>query len=226
MSDYQILNSKLGETVSVYEGARVKDSTLSGHNIIGSFSRVDSSVLAERVRIERNNQIYRSEVGRSTYTGMNTVVMCANVGAFCSISWNVTIGGANHDYNRITQHSFLYNDHDKIRPESELPKYDRFDQEVIIGSDVWIAASASIMRGVRIGDGAVIAANTVVTKDVPPYAIVAGSPAKIIKYRFTKDIIELLMQLRWWEWPVNKIEKNYRLLSEAPSRDSLIALLK
>ncbi len=226
MTDSQIIDSKVGECVSIYQGARVKNSALAGHNIIGNFSRVDYSELAGRARIDRNNQIFCSQIGRYSYTGMNTVLMCSKVGAFCSISWGVTIGGANHDYSRVVQHSFLYNDCDKLRPEGEVPKYDRFSEEVIVGNDVWIAAGSAIIRGVKIGDGAVVAANAVVTKDVPPYAIVAGSPAKIIKYRFTEDIIELLTQLRWWQWPVEKIKQHYPLLSEQPKRESLLALLK
>ncbi|WP_343289954.1 CatB-related O-acetyltransferase [Ferrimonas balearica] len=226
MSDIAIIDSVVSEDAAIYQGARVKNSTLSGRNVVGNFSRVDNSTLAEHVRVDRNNQIFSSQVGRYSYTGMNTVLMHACVGAFCSISWNVTVGGANHDYRRMTQHSFLYNDCDRIRPDGESPKYDRFAEPVVIGNDVWIAAGAAITRGVTIGDGAVIAANAVVTKDVPPYAIVAGSPAKIIKYRFTPEIIELLTQLRWWQWPVEKIKQHYALLSEQPERESLVALLK
>lgn len=226
MPDIVIINSVMSEDAAIYQGARVKNSTLAGANVVGNFSRVDDSTLAEHVRVDRNNQIFRSQVGRFSYTGMNTVLMHANVGAFCSIAWNVTVGGANHDYCRMSQHSFLYNDCDQIRPADETSKYNRFAELVEIGNDVWIAAGAAVTRGVVVGDGAVIAANAVVTKDVPPYAIVAGSPAKIIKYRFTHEIIELLNQVRWWHWPVEKIKQNYTLLSEQPERESLVALLK
>lgn len=154
------------------------------------------------------------------------MVLNTDIGAFCSISWNVTIGGANHDYTRICQHSMLYDEQSGIRPSYIEKSYDRFSEPLSIGNDVWIAAGSIITRGVTIGDGAVIAANAVVTKDVPPYAIVAGSPAKIIKYRFTPEVIELLIQLRWWQWPVDKIQQHYALLSEQPERESLEALLK
>ena len=77
------------------------------------------------------------------------------------------------------------------------------------------------MRGVTIGDGAVVGANAVVTRDVPPYAVVAGNPAKIIKYRFDSPIIKALTLLKWWEWSDEKIKKHYGVLSEYPDLDSL-----
>ena len=150
--------------------------------------------------------------------------MCASVGQFCSISWNVSIGGANHDYSRVTQHSFLYNEHDGLRPEQNAA-YDRFSAPVIIGHDVWIASGAVITRGVTIGNGAVIAANAVVTRDVPAYAIVAGSPARAIKKRFSDDIIELLQKINWWDWSVEDIKRHYSILSQQPSIESLKTLL-
>lgn len=221
MSDFDIVSSQLGNNVSVYQGARVKESTLVSDNIVGNFSRVDYSFLNSFVRIERNNQIFQSRIEKHSYTGMNTVVMHSDVGAFCSISWNVSIGGANHDYKRLTQHSCLYNGYDNIRPTEMQPAYDRFQPNLVIGNDVWIAAGAVVTRGVNIGDGAVVGANAVVTKDVPPYAIVAGNPAKIIKYRFSPEIIDILLTIKWWNWPIEKIKENYELISQEPSIEQL-----
>lgn len=83
---------------------------------------------------------------------------------------------------------------------------------VYIGNDVWIGYGAKIMSGVTIGDGAVIGAETVVTHNVPPYAVVAGAPGRIFKYRFTKNIIKKLLKIKWWNWTHEKIEKNINLL--------------
>ena len=79
---------------------------------------------------------------------------------------------------------------------------------LIIGNDVWIGANVTILGGLKIGDGAVIGANAVVTRDIPPYAVVAGVPAKIIRYRFNKKIRNKLLQIKWWNWPKSKILKN------------------
>jgi len=219
-------NNILHPTVVTYRNVSVSGTEADENVTIGDFSKVTDSKLSCAVRIDRNNGVYSSSIGRYSYTGKNTIILHADIGAFCSISWNVTIGGANHDYTRICQHSMLYDGQSGIRPDGIDKCYDRFSDPLTIGNDVWIAAGAVITRGVTIGDGAVIAANSVVTKDVPPYAIVAGSPAKIIKYRFTPDIIELLTQLRWWLWPVEKIKQHYALLSEQPELESLVDLLK
>ncbi len=80
--------------------------------------------------------------------------------------------------------------------------------DVHIGSDVWIGSHTTIMSGVKIGDGAVIAANSHIVKDVPPYAMVGGNPARVIKYRFSEDQIEALLRIKWWEWPDEKINEN------------------
>ncbi len=82
---------------------------------------------------------------------------------------------------------------------------------IIIGNDVWIGTNAIILSNVKIGDGTVIAAGAVVTQDIPPYAIVGGVPAKVIKYRFSKGIIENLERIRWWEWPDEEVKRNVDL---------------
>ncbi|UWQ19688.1 CatB-related O-acetyltransferase (plasmid) [Jannaschia sp. M317] len=160
-------------------------------------------------------------MGRFSYTGMNTVVMQAEVGAFCSCAWNVTIGGANHDVSRVTQHAFLYNPYDGIRPEGHPAPYDRFAGKITIGHDVWIGAGAAIMRGVSVGNGAVIAANAVVTRDVPPYAIVAGNPARILRSRFPDAIVDRLQALQWWHWDVADLQAKYDLISAEPTPEVL-----
>lgn len=165
--DFESTDSDLSASSLVYSGARIKSSTLHEQVSVGNFSRVDFSTLQDFCRIDRNNHLFWVEMGRHSYTGMNTVMMHAEVGAFCSISWNVSVGGADHDYRRIAQHSFLYNEHDKLRPSDEQPPYNRFDRPLKIGHDVWIAAGAVVTRGVEIGNGAVIGANSVVRLGVP-----------------------------------------------------------
>ena len=145
--------------------------------------------------------------------------MHTDIGSFTSIAWNVTIGAAEHDFNRITSHTFLYNPYDKLN-DGVIP-YNRFEKVCKIGNDVWIGANSTILRGVEVSDGAVIGANSVVTKDIPPYAVVAGNPAKIIKYRFPEDIIKRLLNLNWWELDDKTIKANYQLFSENPTQEVL-----
>lgn len=143
------------------------------------------------------------EIGKYTYIGNGTNISANTIiGDYCSISRNIEIGPVNHPLNMLSTHPFQYNE--KHFPSSEYKLHKRVQYKskkhsVIIGNDVWIGAQSIIMRGVTIGDGAVIAGGSVVTKDVPPYAIYGGVPAKLIKFRFSTDIIQELLKLKWWE---------------------------
>lgn len=138
-------------------------------------------------------------IGRYSYIRGGRV--CAKIGRYTSIAPGVSIGEGEHPLNWLSTHPFQYGATPFSEPGFEgamrLPTNIRkTDPE--IGNDVWIAANAIILRGVKIGDGAVVAGGAVVTKDVPPYAIVGGSPARIIKYRFEPEIIQKLLDTQWW----------------------------
>ena len=194
-------------TSALYKDAEVNESILDENTVIGDFSRVQRSKLEMYVRIDRNNLVQNSVVNRMTYTGAFTVIQSSRIGSFCSISWGVTVGGGEHDYKKITTHDFLYNSRYGLENFYEH-SYDRYSQSCNIGNDVWIGANSTILRGLTIANGAVIGANSVVTHDVPDYAIVAGNPAKIIKFRFQKKTIQRLLRLKWWDFDFNVL-KNY-----------------
>lgn len=211
----QVDNVHGSDTSKIYRECKVSNCTLGDNVTIGDYSRVFNSNFDEHVALQRNAMVYSTDIGRYSYTGKNFTSWYSKIGAFCSISWNVSIGGANHDYNRVTTHSFLYSkDYGFFDDE---PGYDRFTDECVIGNDVWIAANACICRGVTVGDGAVIAAGAVVTHDVEPYTIVAGIPAKPIKKRFSDEIIQLLLESKWWKLPSNVIKENFKLFNSVPT---------
>lgn len=140
-----------------------------------------------------------------------------SVGKFCSLADNITIFlGGNHHVDFLTTYPFQ-----RIFKEVADIAYSVSKGDVTIGNDVWIGSHATIMSGVIIGDGAVIGAYSVVTKDVPPYAIVGGNPAKLIRYRFDTETVVLLLKLQWWNWPIEKIRKHARALSQ-PSTEWLL----
>ncbi len=216
-----IINSEIDRTAMIYKDARVKESSMGRCTSIGDHSKMDYSRVADYGRIDRFNHIYYADLGRHSYTGQDTVIMHAKIGNFCSVSWNVTIGPADHRYDRITTHSFLYNNIDNLRPEGQEAAYNRFIPKCVVGNDVWIGTGTVILRGVEIGNGAVVAAGAVVTKDIPPYAIVAGVPARIIGYRFSEVIIQKLQKLQWWKWDDETIRENYMYFTSDVSLEML-----
>jgi virginiamycin A acetyltransferase len=217
----EVLQSQLLESASVYRMARIKASVLGKHCSVGDGACVDFSEVGDRVRIGRYNHLLHVEIGTRSFTGPHTVLIKSRIGKYCSLSWGVTVGGGEHDYTRLSTHSFLYSDYDGLRPAAEPPTYDRFAAPCTVGSDVWIAASATILRGVKVGDGAVVAANAVVTRDVPPYALVAGVPARVMKLRFQENVIERLLEIRWWDFPDALIRDNFEFFVRTPDDATL-----
>lgn len=137
------------------------------------------------------------------------------IGKFCMIASGVTfiMNGANHKMDGITAYPFniFGKDWKVVEPKlSDLP----YKGDTVVGNDVWIGTNVTIMPGVHIGDGAIIASNATVTRDVPPYSIVGGNPAKEIKKRFSEDKIKELLEMQWWNWDIEKITNNLKYLTE------------
>lgn len=135
------------------------------------------------------------------------------IGKFCAIARGTEfiMNGANHRMGSVTTYPFniMGGGWEKAVPElADLP----YKGDTIIGNDVWIGQNATIMPGVTIGDGAIIAANSTVTKDVPPYHIAGGNPARILRKRFDDELIALLLELKWWDWSQEKITANLDVL--------------
>lgn len=135
-----------------------------------------------------------------------------SIGKFCSIGENLTIYlGGNHRVDWVSVFPFM--SFVQWFPEaSAIPGHPATKGNVVIGNDVWIGADVTIMSGVTIGDGAVIGAHAVVAKDVPPYAIFVGNPARLARYRFDEDTVKKLLEIKWWDWPIERIKKYVNLL--------------
>lgn len=131
------------------------------------------------------------------------------IGKFCALARGVKfiMNGANHKLSGFSTYPFniFGNGWESVTPRMEdLP----YKGDTVIGNDVWLGYEALLMPGVKVGDGAIVAARSVVTGDVPPYTIVGGNPAKVFKRRFEDEVVAELLAIRWWDWPVDKITRN------------------
>ncbi|ACB50049.1 acetyltransferase, trimeric LpxA-like protein [Crocosphaera subtropica ATCC 51142] len=133
------------------------------------------------------------------------------IGKFCAIASDVKfiMNGSNHPLNYFTTYPFSIFGHSW---ENTMSVEGTFKGDTIIGNDVWLGYNSLIMPGIKIGDGSIVAANSVVTKDVEPYTIVGGNPAKVIRKRFSNEVIDLLLELQWWNWSIEKITENIPIL--------------
>lgn len=185
---------------------------------IGAGSRIIKSKLLGPVYLNRNTQIGPDcVIGK--YFGMNEscFVARATVGAYGSIGARTSINPFNHPTNWLSIHEFQYhpNSFDWVAEYNSIRRLERTPdmyEHVTIGNDVWMGHNVNVMPGVSVADGAVIGAGSVVTKHVPPYAIVAGAPAKVIRLRFAEKTIERLLKVRWWDLELSD-------LSGLPFRD-------
>lgn len=147
-----------------------------------------SSIYKKNTYINSSSVSKDSQIGKYTYIGYNTAITRTTIGNYCSIASNVSIGMGEHDLDQISTNSIFY----------ENQYEDLTKKDCSIGNDVWIGVDAIIRRWISIGNWAVIGANSFVNSDVPPYAIVAGSPAKVIRYRFTDAQITQIEDSQWW----------------------------
>ena len=142
-------------------------------------------------------------VGRYTYIAENAHMFDAHVGAFCSIGANLICGWGCHPTNGVSTSPMFYST--KIQNGFTLSKVDKYveNKPIVIGNDVLVGMNVTVLDGVTIGDGAVIGAGAVVAGDIPPYAIAAGIPARVMRHRFDPETVERLLATKWWEFDLD-----------------------
>jgi len=169
------------------------------------------SKLGKYVTVYEKANINQCEIGDYTYIAGQSTLLNTCVGKFCSIGPGVRCGLGRHPVDYVSTHPIFFS----TSKQAQISFADRsyFDEflPIKIGNDVWIGANAIILDGVSIADGAIVAAGSVVCKDVPAYSVVGGVPAKIIKYRFPEKQIEFLIKFKWWEKSHKWIEENWNL---------------
>jgi phosphonate metabolism protein (transferase hexapeptide repeat family) len=191
---------------------------LGAHPLIHPDADVRQSLLGVYTEVGARTSFIESSLGDYSYIVNDGDVIYATIGKFCSIASHVRINPGNHPMHRASQSHFTYRASlyfDDVEDEAGFFDWRR-GVPVAIGHDVWIGHGAVILPGRNIGTGAVIAAGAIVTKDVSPYTIVAGNPARLIRPRFDGETAEALMALAWWDWPRAKLREaleDFRTLS-------------
>lgn len=161
---------------------------------------IKNSELEFDSKIEPGTVFVNSTINRYSYVGSDSTIVNVEIGKFCSISNRVVIGGASHPMHFVSTSPVFLSHKDSVK--TKFAKIDYLPEiKTAIGHDVWIGEGVFIKAGVRVGHGAVIGMGAVVTKDVPDYAVVAGNPARIIKYRFDSELIQKLLDSAWWNLP-------------------------
>ncbi len=193
---------------------------------VSPFFTIENTNLSCGVRLYGRGKVTKSKIGSYTYIHTDSTIAYAEIGKFCSIAQNTIIAQGEHPADFISTHPVFYSKNapwnDKFSNEDIIEEH----SSVIIGNDVWIGAGCYIKDGVKIGNGAIIASGSVVVKNVPDYAIVGGVPAKLIKYRFSEEIIKLLSDLKWWDYDIDILKKHKGFFQKKITEKELTSLIE
>ena len=203
---------RTGDQQTVYLNAVIKDPQIE----VGDYT-IYNDFIADPLLFEKNNVLYHYPIHREKLI----------IGKFCSIACGTKFlfNCANHTLKSLSTYTFpLFYEEWELEKSNITTAWDN-KGNIVIGNDVWIGYEAVIMAGGHIGDGAIIAARAVVTKDVPPYTIVGGTPAKEIRKRFDAEVIEQLLIQKWWDWSTDKIHQCLPYIAEG-KLDELLAMKK
>lgn len=227
----------INDTVKLDASVKVRGSSIGKGVAVGKFTTIKETELKGTIKLGRNNNIQKAVVwgefssgdnckiygvslignitlGKySSLWGPNLDVMTGDqqlrIGNFCSIARNVSFQTFNHNHKKITSY-FIGKNLFKEKWQNETVS----KGDIVLHNDVWVGAHCVVLGGVTIHNGAIVAANSVVTKDVPAYSIVAGTPAKVIGYRFDELTIQKIQELKWWDWSIEKIKENKELFKD------------
>lgn len=167
-------------------------------------------------KLESGTLFYHSTMDRHSFAGYDCDIQHADIGAFTSIANRVVIGGGRHPMEWVGMSPVFYAGRDSVKAKfSEHLRHPV--KRVVIGHDVWIGHSAMVLPGVVVGNGAVIGAGAIVTKPVPPYAVVAGNPARLLRYRFDEETVQRFESIKWWSWPEDDLYSLGSLTDNVPA---------
>lgn len=188
-------------------------------------SQIEYSTISRKAKVWGHCKVYHSTIDDYSYIGPHCRVIYTHIGRFCSIAGDSAIGMGTHLLNRISTSSlFTTKKNGTGISWCNKATFEEF-KDIHIGNDVWIGNRVMVMGGVNIGNGAVVGAGALVTKDIPPYAIVGGIPAKIIRYRFPEHVISALEKSEWWKLDDDILKNNISLFQNPLENDNLEKLI-
>ena len=202
---------RTGDKQTVYLNAVIKDPQIE----VGDYT-IYNDFVADPLLFEKNNVLYHYPIHREKLI----------IGKFCSIACGTKFlfNCANHSLKSLSTYTFpLFYEEWGLEKSNITTAWDN-KGDIVIGNDVWIGYKATIMAGIHIGDGAIIAAHAVVTKDVPPYTIVGGIPAREIRKRFDAEVVQQLLKLKWWDWSADKIRQYLPYITKGKINDLLSSI--
>lgn len=173
---------------------------------IALFCVLQEAVVDKTAAICSGVRFYRGKIGKYSYIGNNSFVSDTDIGSFTSISTDCYIGGTSHPTNWVSTSPVFHKWENIMKKNFAQHEFEIF-KRTTIGNDVWIGNRVMIKAGVKISDGAVVGMGSIVTKDIGPYEIWAGNPARLIRKRFDDETVAALEEMKWWEWDDNKIEE-------------------
>ena len=170
--------------------------------------------LGKHITLEYGSHILAQEIGDYTYINKYSLLdkNVLSIGKYCSVAYNVRIGLGGHPTDWLSTHPFAYQESYGFVTESK--RWTTENEETVIGNDVWIGANSTVLAGVNVGDGAIIGAHSLVTKDVEPYSIVVGTPAKHIRYRHSEELIKKLQEIQWWNLSRKELSKYVKYMDD------------
>ncbi len=182
-------NANLGDAPDIHRTASVRDS------VFGKYCEVGA-----------RTKVAESRFGDFSYVVNDSEIIYTDVGKFCSIAAHTRINPGNHPVDRVAMNHFTYRSSAYGLGDDDPALFDwRRQSRCTLGHDVWIGHGVVVLPGVSLGNGAVAGAGAIVTKDVPAFAIVVGNPARLLRYRFAPDVMEVLERIGWWDWPHDQL---------------------
>lgn len=200
-------------------GARVARCAVGGYLSVGRNSVLADCKVEGYVRVDHDSYFAESEIGYCSYVGPYSYIRRTRIGRFCSIGPYALAGVGTHPTSFVSTSPVFYASREQCGISFAARDLFRETSVIDIGHDVWIGARAFVRDGVHIGTGAVVGAGAVVVSDIDPYAVVVGVPARVLRYRFSKEDVEKLLRLAWWTWPKSDLQEASGLMAQSNVRE-------